>query len=238
MIGYQDEVWWSRYALPNVRMWSDAATPARLHEQARSKGDPDPLALACYGLWCAEQEQMLLRFVTGRPVSTVTTAFLAWVGAELAAAGHKVLVLIWDNASWHVSREVRAWIADHNATAKQTGQGIRILVAGLPTKSPWLNTIEVKWKHGKDAIVEAKRALTAAELEERVCATFATTPQPHLIQPKKEASPPPPLEAGTEKSPPARRQPTQAEAPTEKSPLARGQPAQKPAQAVKTQEAA
>lgn len=218
VIGYADEVWWSRFALPNVRMWSDEATPARLHEQARRKDDPDPLALACYGVWCAEQQQMLLRFVDGRPVSAVTTAFLEWVCAELAAAGQKVLVLIWDKASWHVSKEVRTWIAEHNAAAKQAGAGIRILVAGLPTKSPWLNTIEVKWKHGKDAIVEAKRALTADELEARVCECFETSPQPHLIQPHKEAPPPAPA----------------SPAPTEKQGRARG----KPAQALKTQQAA
>jgi transposase len=211
-----DEVWWSRFALPNVRLWSEEATPARLHEQARVAGDPEPLALACYGVWCWPQEQMLLRFVDGRPVSPVTTAFLEWAGAQLAAAGHKVWVLIWDNASWHVSKEVQSWIAAHNATAKQTGQGVRILVAGLATKSPWLNNIEPKWKHGKEAIVEAKRTLSAAELEERVCACFATSQHPHLIQRRPESEPAP------------------AGLPTEKPPPRR----QKPAGAVKTQQAA
>src|SRR4051812_41765078 len=146
-------------------MWSEETTPARLHEQARTSGDPEALALACYGVWCLPQEQMLLRFVDGRPVSHVTTAFLEWVGEQLAAAGHKVWVLIWDNASWHGGAEVRAWIAAHNARAKGTGQGVRILVAGWPTKSPWQNNIEPKWKHCKGAIVEPERPLTAAELE-------------------------------------------------------------------------
>jgi hypothetical protein len=42
---------------------------------------------------------MLLRFVEGRPVSAVTTAFLAWGSDRLAAQGLTTLFLIWDNAS-------------------------------------------------------------------------------------------------------------------------------------------
>ena len=151
-MGYLNEVWWSRFALPGVRLWSAATPPARLHEQVVAATDQDPKALACYGLWCDTQQAMLLRFVTGRPVSHVTTAFLEWTCGQLGEQGHRVMVLVWDNASWHVSAQVRGWLSAHNATVKQTGQGVRILVAGLPTKSPWLNKIEAKWKHGKEAM--------------------------------------------------------------------------------------
>jgi hypothetical protein len=64
---------------------------------------------------------MLLRFVAGRPVSTVTCAFLAWAAARLTAEGVRVLALVWDNAAWHVSRAVRAWLRDHNRRAKRDG---------------------------------------------------------------------------------------------------------------------
>ena len=50
--------------------------------------------------------------------------------------------LIWDNASWHVSHEVRTWIRAHNRAVKQTGQGVRLVPCLLPIKSPWLNPIE------------------------------------------------------------------------------------------------
>ena len=182
VIGFMDEIWWSRFALPRMHEWGTAHS-VRLVEQTPRKDDPDPQALACYGLWWANAARMLLRFVPGRPVRQVTTAFLEWVCAELERAGQRGVVLIWDNASWHVSAEVRSWIAAHNAAAKQTGQGVRILVAGLPTKSPWLNTIEAKWKHGKEAIVEPTRSLSAAEVEERVGGYFGAAPQPRLIQP-------------------------------------------------------
>jgi transposase len=201
-IGYLDEVWWSRFALPQLRLWSDSDTPMRLQEKVAAAQDPDPKALACYGLWWDDRKTMLLRFVDGRPVSHVTTAFLEWIGEHLWQQGRKVLVLIWDNASWHVSAEVQTWIREHNARAKRRGQGVRILVAGLPTKSPWLNKIEPKWKHGKEAIVEANRTVTAREVEERVCAYFETVPQAHLVQRKERPAAPVKRGAGAEKAAP------------------------------------
>ncbi len=81
---------------------------------ATDPADPEAKALACYGLWLPGRERMLLRFVAGRPVSPVTCAFLAWVAERLAAEGMRVLALVWDNAAWHVSREVHGWVRDHN----------------------------------------------------------------------------------------------------------------------------
>ena len=76
-------------------------------------------------------------------------------------------VLVWDNAAWHVSKAVRAWVGEHNRTVKRIG-GVRILVCRLPVKSPWLNPIEPRWLHGKRAIVEPDGPLTANELMDRV----------------------------------------------------------------------
>jgi transposase len=112
---------------------------------------------------------MLLRFVDGRPISPVTRAFLAWAAEHLAADGVRVLVLIWDNASWHVSREVRDWIRTHNRAVKQGGRGCRLLICRLPSRSPRLNPIEPKWVHGKRAVVEPARELTGSELKQRLC---------------------------------------------------------------------
>jgi transposase len=56
----------------------------------------------------------------------------------------QALLLIWDNASWHISGEVRGWIKEHNRAVKRTGQGVRLVLCRLPSKSPWLNRIEPK----------------------------------------------------------------------------------------------
>jgi len=175
-IGFLDEVWWSRFALPRMHAWQDEDHPVRLVEQSWQKGDPDPKALACYGVLWQEgtpddpkRDQMWLRFVTGRPVSAITIGFLDWCCERLAAQGKRNWLLIWDNASWHKSLMVRTWIREHNQQVKQTGKGVRILPFLLPTQSPWLNPIEPKWVHGKKAIVEPNSLLTAQQLAERIC---------------------------------------------------------------------
>ena len=87
---------------------------------------------------------------------------------------------LWDNAAWHISKEVRQWIRDHNRDVRRTGRGVRIVPCLLPVKSPWLNPIEPKWVHGKRKVVEPDRLLTARELAERVCAAFGCAYEPHL----------------------------------------------------------
>jgi DDE superfamily endonuclease len=156
-LGFLDETWWSRLARPALHAWAEATQPLRLVEQTVAPADPDPKALAGYGLLVRrprQAEQVWLRFVAGRPVSTVTTQFLAWCCSRLEALGARVWALIWDNASWHRSKAVRAWIRTHNRQVKQQGSGVRILSCFLPIKSPWLNPIEPKWIHGKRAILE------------------------------------------------------------------------------------
>jgi hypothetical protein len=185
-LGFADEVWWSRLAQPHLQAWAESDQPLRLVEQAVAKDDPDPKALACYGLLLhrvQQDEAVWLRFVDGRPVSALTTQFLAWCVPKLEALGVPVWVLIWDNASWHVSRAVRTWIRTHNRAVKQQGHGVRLLVCCLPVKSPWLNPIEPTWVHSKRTIVEPTRLLSAQEVAERVCAYHGCAHEAHLSLP-------------------------------------------------------
>jgi len=83
---------------PNLHSWSAQGEPLRLQELPKDKNDPDPKALACYGMLSAGSGRMHLRFVEGRPVSQVRTDFLEWLCEQVQAQGKHVLVLIWDNA--------------------------------------------------------------------------------------------------------------------------------------------
>jgi hypothetical protein len=125
-----------------MHAWQSEDQPVRLIEHSWKKADPDPKALACYGvLWQegppqdAVREQMWLRFVTGRPVSDISTQFLDWCCERLAAQGKRAWLLIWDNASWHISKIVCTWIREHNQQVKESTQGVRILPFRLPTQS-------------------------------------------------------------------------------------------------------
>jgi transposase len=130
---------------------------------------------------------MWLRFVDGRPVSAITAAYLDWCCRKLQAAGKEALFLIWDNAPWHVSQQVRAWIRAHNRRVKWSGRGVRIINCYLPIKSPWLNAIEATWVHGKRRVLEADGLLTGNELADRVCDTYGCPHEPHLAFPEKAA---------------------------------------------------
>ena len=162
-----------------------------MEEKAVAKDDPDPKALACYGLLLratsTTPEQIWLRFATGQPVSALTTQFLAWCGERLGAQGKRALLLVWDNASWHKSQIVREWLRQHNRQVKEQGVGVRIVACLLPSKSPWLNPIEPKWVHGKRAVLEPARVLSEQELADRVCAYYGCEHETHLSIPEKAA---------------------------------------------------
>lgn len=170
-----------------MHTWAEPKQPLRLVEQTVAKDDPDPKALACYGLLRPDRTQVWLRFVADRPVSSVTTQFLAWCCERLEREGKTALLLVWDNAPWHVSKEVRGWVREHNRQVKQADHGVRLVLAYLPSKSPWLNNIEPCWVHAKRAIVEPDRLLAAHEVVQRVCDHFIAALEPYLAIPDKVA---------------------------------------------------
>ena len=143
--------------------------------------------MACYGvLWqrgpadAPLRDQMSLRFVDGRPVSDITTQFLACCCTHLEVQGKRAWLLIWDNASWHSSKIVRTWLREHNQQVKASGQSVCILPLFLPKQSPWLNPIEPKWVHGKRVVVEPNGLLSAKQLAERICAYYHCSYEAHL----------------------------------------------------------
>ena len=187
MLGFADEVWWSRLAQPHLHAWAEAEQPLRLVEQTVAKDDPDPKALACYGLLAAPRRPGRSGLAALRRRPAGQCGHHPVPGLVLRQAGRRwacpVWALIWDNASWHVSKAVRAWIRAHNRAGQAAGPGVRILVCYLPVKSPWLNPIEPKWVHGKRAIVEPTRLLSAQEVADRVCAYHRCPHEPHLSLP-------------------------------------------------------
>jgi transposase len=178
--GYQDETRWSRLAQPSVPARA-ADAPRRLVGQQAVKSDPDPQALACYGRWRDDTAAMGLRRVAGRPVSQVTEDFLAWACRRLAAEGEEARLLIWGNAPWHVSQRARAWGRARHRHAAEHG-GVRIPPRFLPGKSPWPNAIAPEWVHGKKAIAEPERTLTAQETKGRIYAYYGAKPAKPLVQ--------------------------------------------------------
>ena len=86
-IGFLDECWWSRVALPTLSAFSEEGEPPRMIQQSVAKDDPEPKAISCYGLYLPRLGDMWLRFVDDRPVSSITTQFLSWCCEELEGLG-------------------------------------------------------------------------------------------------------------------------------------------------------
>jgi hypothetical protein len=49
-VGFMDECWWSRLALPTLSSWAEEGKPLRLIQKSVAKDDPEPKAISCYGL--------------------------------------------------------------------------------------------------------------------------------------------------------------------------------------------
>ncbi len=178
VLGYLDEVWWSRFAQPHLHSWAEDE-PLRMVQRKVDKDDKEPKAIACYGLLRKDTEQVRVRFLEERPVSEITIQFLRWIIEELEKEGKRAMFLIWDNAAWHTSKMVKKWLREHNREAKKEG-GVRIIRCHLPTQSPWLNPIEPHWRHGKRAICEPDGELTKQMIEQRVCNYFNSEQLPKL----------------------------------------------------------
>src|SRR5687767_238658 len=110
-VGFEDECWWSRLALPTLSSWVEEGKPLRLIQQSVAKDDlkvrrPSPAT----GSLCARVQRDVVE-VCGWSAREryITTQFLRWCTDKLEAVDKKVLLLIWDNASWHISKEVRRW---------------------------------------------------------------------------------------------------------------------------------
>jgi hypothetical protein len=154
-VGFLDECWWSRVALPTLSSISEESKPLRLLQRS-PKTIPSPKPSPATDPNVPEVDQRWLRLGEGRPISSITPQFLEWSCQKLEEIGKKVVVLIWDNASWHICREVRRWLGSHNREVKESGEGGRIVSCLLPKQSPWLNATEPKWVHGKRKVVESE----------------------------------------------------------------------------------
>ncbi len=171
MLVWEDECWFSRFAQPTMNAWTADGKALALLQQDKSKDDPEPKAVSCFGALDHESGKVFLRFSDGQPNSTYTLEFIEYLLSVATKRRKRVLVVIWDKASWHKSEQVRAWVKAYNQKVKHGG-GVRLLTWLLPTKSPWLNPQEPHWLHCKRSVVEPAGTLSKRQLKERVRGYF------------------------------------------------------------------
>ena len=160
---WQDESWFSRFAQPRLKAWGEQ----ELQQRMVLPQTPDK-ALCYYGVKRHDTGEVYLYRCLKRPNSDETIQFLHWIVLGAALERKKAVVVVWDNASWHVGQKVKRWIRRYNQQAKREGK-VRLLVWHLPKRSPWLNSIEPHWQHGKKRVCEpTDKELTPHELQRRL----------------------------------------------------------------------
>ena len=123
-----------------------------------------------------DTRQVYLHFTWGQPDSQATLDYLQRLLALARGLRKQYLVIIWDNASWHLSRRVRAWLKLYRQQARTTND-VRLLVCYLPSKSPCLNPIEPRWTHAKRQTLEpAPLPLLPHQVRQRLFHYFGTKP--------------------------------------------------------------
>ena len=169
----QDECWFSRFAQPAMHAFAQADENLRLVERTPATDEPDK-AIACFGAVSQLTQERWLYFAEGQPNSDSTILCLKALLIVAEEKAKRVLVIIWDRASWHKSKQVKRWVRHHNHQVRQEG-GVRLLTCLLPSKSPWLNPMEPIWLHAKRKVAEPDGELSVKVLKDRLCSVFGTT---------------------------------------------------------------
>ena len=177
----EDECWFSRFAQPQAHAWANENEALRLVEREPPGGEKQK-AIACFGALGRDTHEVVLYFSQGQPNGLQQWLFIMGLLATARQENKQVVVIIWDNASWHKSKDIRCWIRDYNRRAKAEGEP-RLLTHLLPVKSPWLNPIEVRWVHAKRGVCEPDGELTPDELRRRLCTHFDTRPVCNTFMP-------------------------------------------------------
>jgi hypothetical protein len=153
-----------------MHSWATTGEELHLVERQPKPKEPDK-ALACLGAVRQDTDKRLLYFCGGQPDSEHIILMLQRLLDVARRERKRVLIIIWDRASWHKSQQLKRWLRQHNQVAKREGD-VRILTCLLPVKSPWLNPMEAHWIHAKRKIAEPDGELTLPEIKRRLCAHF------------------------------------------------------------------
>ena len=111
MLVDQDECWFSRFVQPQMHAFA-AENHLRLVQRVAQKGETDK-ALACYGAVCHQTKERFFCFADGQPNSEKSIAFLSNLLDLAKERNQRVLVVIWDRATWHMSKTVTSWVTNN-----------------------------------------------------------------------------------------------------------------------------
>lgn len=162
VVVYQDESWFSGNPKP-VRRYG---RPGQPREVALEK--PAQKLKGAWVLYAALEavSGKVHRHYAPRCNQTQVRQQLENLLQHFEAEGKRVLVVLWDNASWHTAQALRQWYHRYNQQAKRDGR-IRLLLVRLPSRSPWLNALEAVFGQAKRHIVGNRTVRPPSRLKQK-----------------------------------------------------------------------
>ena len=147
---YEDETWFVWVPPEGVmnpeagQGWAPSGRSPR-NRASRKKGQE---TFNCYLSLDRKENRLQWRY-TSQLNQWTTAIYLKERMEAHQRLGHRVLVLVWDPAPWHLACALRGWIRWQNHQVKRTGVGIRVLLVVLPKGAFWLNPVDALIKHAK-----------------------------------------------------------------------------------------
>jgi transposase len=161
-----DQSWFSRWPY-RFRAWA----ARRKRPRVAQRWNETVQTTALYAALEEESQEAQLGWAEGQPNTANTLRFLEELLAHCSAQGKRFIVLFWDHAPWHTSRETRHWIRQYNRRAKKEGL-TRLLVCYLPTRSPWLMPLEAVFGWVKHQVLGPRLFETLEALQAAVETAF------------------------------------------------------------------
>jgi transposase len=143
---YTDESWFVAQESSGVKnhqsgcSWSEVGKSETVPTSS-SKGKK---TLPLYAGMSVKDKQIRYMF-TEETNTNASIEYLRWRAEECDERGIKRLCVVWDNATFHLSKALRAWLDEHNEKTLNDG-GTTIQIVPMSNKSPWLNLIEVEFR--------------------------------------------------------------------------------------------
>jgi len=143
---YTDESWFVAQESSGVKnhqsgcSWSEVGNAQRVPTSS-SKGKK---TLPLYAGMSVKDRQIRYMF-THKTNTDASIQYLQWRAVQCWERGIRQLYVVWDNATFHLSKALRSWLEEHNDKVRRDG-GTSIQLVPMPNKSPWLNLIEVEFR--------------------------------------------------------------------------------------------
>jgi hypothetical protein len=157
-IEYMDETWFVWVPETGIMNpepgygWGPRGQSPR-NRATRKKGQQ---TWSCYLAYDPKERRLGWRYAE-KTNQWLTAIFVAERLRQHEQRGHTHLILVWDQASWHVARDLMSWVRHHNRQVERQGHGCKLVPVTIPVHAFWLNPVEAFIGHAKGRVLPCRQ---------------------------------------------------------------------------------